>query len=65
LLKGKFIDPEENNETKGDSINWQTDTITGQFLKTNINDNWRVDADEDDQDAASVIATWFDSVVTE
>lgn len=65
LLKGKFIDPEENNETKGDSINWQTDTITGQFLKTNINDNWRVDADEDDKDAASVITTWFDAVVTE
>lgn len=32
LLKGKFTDPEDNNETKGDSINFQTDTIKGQLI---------------------------------
>ena len=35
LYKGKFTDPEDNNETKGDSINFQTDTIKGQFVKLN------------------------------
>lgn len=65
LLKGKFIDPEDQNETKGDSINWQTDTINGQFLKTNVNDNWKVEADEDDVDAATVVAAWFTAVVTD
>ena len=33
LYKGKFIDPEDNNETKGDSINFQSETISGQFVK--------------------------------
>lgn len=63
LLKGKFQDLEDQNETKGDSINWQTDTINGQFLKTNKNDNWKVEADSDDNDAATAISTWFDAVV--
>lgn len=35
LYKGKFVDPEDNNETKGDGINFQTETIKGQFLKLN------------------------------
>ena len=33
LYKGRFTEPEDSNETKGDSINFQTDTISGQFVK--------------------------------
>lgn len=33
LYKGKFTEPEDQNETKGDSINFQADTIKGQFVK--------------------------------
>lgn len=72
LYKGKFMDPEDNNETKGDSINWQSDTITGNFVKLVYEQTyqgksispWKYDMDEDDTDAdATVIAAWFNSVV--
>jgi phi13 family phage major tail protein len=71
LYKGKFTDPEDNNETKGDSINFQTDTIKGQFVKLNnqltINSNkvraWKYEIDADNASAdATVISTWFDEV---
>lgn len=72
LYKGKFTDPEDNNETKGDSINFQTDTISGQFVKLNnqitINNRlirlWKYELDGDNEDAdANVMANWFDEVV--
>jgi len=71
LYKGKFTDPEDNNETKGDSINFQTDTISGQFVKLNnqININgqlkrlWKYEIDGDNTDAdPDTISSWFDSV---
>jgi phi13 family phage major tail protein len=71
LYKGKFTDPEDNNETKGDSINFQTDTISGQFVKLNnqitINNKlirlWKYEIDGDNEDAdVNVMASWFDEV---
>lgn len=62
LYKGKFTDPEDQNETKGDSINFQTDTINGQFLQTNKDGVWKVEADEEDASAATTIASWFTAV---
>lgn len=35
LLKGKFTIPTSNNETKGESINFQSDEITGRFVGVN------------------------------
>lgn len=32
LLKGKFTIPTSNNETKGESINFQSDEVTGSFV---------------------------------
>lgn len=72
LYKGKFLDPEDNNETKGDSINFQSDTINGQFAKLikgyMVEDKetfpWKYELDEDTPTAsATKIATWFDAVV--
>ena len=63
LYKGKFQDLEDQNETKGDSVNFQTDTINGQFLQTNKDQAWKIEADQDDPDAASDIAAWFNAVV--
>lgn len=72
LYKGKFQDPEDNNETKGDSINWQSDTITGNFARliweTTIGGKkispYKYEMDEDDDAAdATVISKWFDAVV--
>lgn len=72
LYKGKFSDPEDNNETKGDSINWQSDTITGNFVKLMYEYNsggktirpWKYEMDEEDEAAdATTIAGWFNAVV--
>lgn len=72
LYKGKFMDPEDNNETKGDSINWQSDTITGNFVKLIYQMTiagktvcpWKYDLDEDDEGVdTEILEKWFDSVV--
>lgn len=71
LYKGKFQDPEDNNETKGDSINWQSDTINGNFVRLmfgyTIDDEtkfpYKYEMDEDDTTAdTETIASWFTKV---
>ena len=55
LYKGRFSDPEDNNETKADSINFQSDTIKGQFVKLeygvsvdgSVRKAWKYEIDED------------------
>lgn len=56
-LKGKFAAPDENNQTKADSINWNTPTITGNFAKRVCDDNWRFAVDVDDIVAAAAAIT--------
>lgn len=72
LYKGKFTDPEEQNETKGDGINFQADTIKGQFarLKNEITVKgkkrriWKYELDGDNTEAKpSVMDSWFNSVL--
>lgn len=72
LYKGKFTEPEDSNETKGDSINFQTDTINGQFTRLNyaytVNGKsvrpWKYEIDQDHAGAdASTISSWFTSPV--
>lgn len=61
-LKGKFTAPDENNQTKADSINWNTPTITGNFLKRDSDNRYRVSIDTDDAAAnAGIIESWFES----
>lgn len=71
LYKGKFNEPEDNNETKGDSINFQSDTINGQFVKLkyaySINGRsirpWKYELDADNESAdETTIADWFKAV---
>ena len=68
LYKGKFTEPEDNNETKGDSINFQADTISGQFTRLNyavtVGEKkvrpWKYELDGDHEAASEVaIAGWF------
>lgn len=71
LYKGKFTEPEDNNETKGDSINFQTDTISGQFTKLNksytVNGKtvrpWKYELDQDSatETGATFISSWFNA----
>lgn len=72
LYKGKFAEPEDANETKGDSINFQADTIHGQFNRLNyaytINGKstrpWKYEIDQDNDSAdAATIAGWFSAPV--
>ena len=72
LYKGRFADPEDNNETKADSINFQSDTIRGQFVKLSNNmlvntgiskKVWKYEIDADAPDANEIaINTWFTTV---
>jgi len=71
LYKGKFLEPEDNSETKGDSINFQAETITGRFVKVEkkykIGDKeihpWKYEMDADHEDAdESLMKTWFEDV---
>lgn len=68
LYKGKFTEPEDANETKGDSINFQTDTISGQFTRLNMSYTlngkkvrpWKYEIDQDSESAdAETILSWF------
>ena len=72
LYKGKFTEPEDSNETKGDSINFQSDTINGQFTRLNyaytINSKkvrpWKYELDQDHTSAdATTIGKWFEAPV--
>ena len=61
-LKGKFAAPDDNNQTKADSINWNTPTITGNFLKRDSDGMWKVAIDTDDPNVATETKqTWFAS----
>jgi phi13 family phage major tail protein len=71
LFKGKFTEPDNSNETKNDSVNFQTGTITGSFVATNIEKDFgsgRIEpiimatADESSNDYANEGTTWFDYV---
>lgn len=72
LYKGKFTEPGDANETKGDSINFQSDTISGQFTKLNfpytVNGKkvrpWKYELDGDSADANEQVMTdWFKAPV--
>ena len=64
LLKGKFTDGEQANNTKGDSIEYSTPTITGAFVKRDYDDAWQVEADSDDTNInPATISGWFTAVI--
>ena len=60
LLKGKFSEPEDNSETQGDTVNFQTPTITGNFVTREYDSAWRKMTDEDATGFVEATATnWF------
>lgn len=58
-LKGKFAAPDESNQTKADSINWNTPTITGNFLKRSCDEAWRYAVDTDDLTIPAAVKSGF------
>jgi phi13 family phage major tail protein len=60
LAKGKFGLPEQNNETKGDKVSFQTPTTTGSFVKRECDDEWERHIDEDSTGFTQAMAdSWF------
>lgn len=71
LYKGKFLEPEDNSETKGDSINFQSETINGQFVKVEKKyviggkeiQPWKYEIDAEHEEADDVLMKdWFTEV---
>lgn len=71
LYKGKFSEPSQSNETKGDSVNFQTGEIVGTFLATDYLKTFGDDTrsiimscvDEESVGYADEGSTWFDYVI--
>lgn len=60
LAKGKFAPSEQANDTKNDTVNFQTPTVKGSFAKRTSDDEWECHIDEDDDDFEVGDATaWF------
>jgi len=57
LLKGKLIVPEETYETRGDSIEYQTPTITGAFTRRDYDNKYYISGDEDYENFSPT--NWF------
>lgn len=65
LLKGQMSQPEQTRKTKQvGSIDFQTFSLSGSFVRRDSDGLWIIEADEDDSKAAAKIKTWFQSVVT-
>ncbi|GAB0170549.1 phage tail protein [Lysinibacillus sp. CTST325] len=69
--KGNFQLPEENYKTKGESVEYNTPSVKGVFVNSDVVKNSkgegikRMFVDEDDEGVdASVIANWFKKVYT-
>lgn len=63
LYKGSFGAGEDEYATKEDSISFQTTTITGTFLPTVFNGDWRASVNEDAAGVdAATIKEWFTKV---
>lgn len=60
-LKGKFREPDQSSETKGDSINFQQDVMIGNFVQREADGNWAYECDSGDTNTLPVTITkWFD-----
>lgn len=62
LSKGKFNLSEQNNQTKGETVAYNTPTASGTFVKRESDDEWERHADEDAEDFTPEMATnWLKS----
>ena len=64
LLKGQFVEPDDEFETKGEKIAFHNATLKATFVKTAYNGNVEAKTDEDMTGFVAATATgWFTSVV--
>lgn len=63
LVKGKLNIPEQSRQTKGESIEYNTPSLSGSFIKRNLDNTWIMEADEDSKGLnATTITNWFTAV---
>ncbi|MDY7222088.1 major tail protein [Halalkalibacterium halodurans] len=66
LYKGRFRPQEQNYQTKGENIEYQTPTINATFVRRESDDQWQAVVDQNDPDIApGVIENWFNEVYEE
>ena len=60
MVKGKFAPSTEDHTTKGDTVEFQTPTINGSFVKRDFDDIYQMQGDEDDEEfTEDMAAQWF------
>lgn len=60
LVKGKFSPSAEDHATRGDTVEFQTPTINGSFVKRDFDDVYEINGDTDDVAFTSgMAAAWF------
>jgi phi13 family phage major tail protein len=66
LYKGKFQLPEQSYATKGENVEFQTPTVTAQFVKRENDNQWQAQAKSGDTGLdPTVITNWFSAVYKE
>ena len=66
LVKGKFSPSAEDHTTKGDTVEFQTPSINGSFVKRDFDDIYEKSGDTDDTDFTDEMATaWFTAATIE
>lgn len=65
LAKGKFAPPADNYQTKGESVEFQTATITGIFVVRQFDKVWKqsIDSDDTGSNVSATIAAWYDGMM--
>ena len=62
-LKVRFSEPQDNNATKGENVNFQTPTITGNAVARTYDGEWKREADTEATEYEATTGTnWFTSV---
>lgn len=60
LAKGKFALNEQTNATRGDSVEFNTPTVSGSFVKRDCDDEWERHTDTDAEGfTEAMAANWF------
>lgn len=62
LYKGKFQEANDDAQTKGESIEFKTPSITGKFVVLANNDMWKLTKDADKADVETTATKFFSKV---
>lgn len=65
IYKGKFAENEHSAKTSGESIEYQTPTLTGQFDRRIFDDALAAVLDSDTEGATAIVKSWFSKVYEE